>query len=244
MKKLLILSTQRSGSTMICDDIASTGVLGQPNEYFIKPIDLWYANKNKSNVVEIINEIPFKSSSSNGVQAVKIMSNQIDPIGAILNKVNLASGKNNLDCFFNYFSDFTFVRVARIDQVAQAVSRIMAKNTGIYHYLDPAKSSLRLGRSSPRERNESGIEYSHDLIQTNINDIMAEEKTMENYLQMYSIDPLKIIYEDSIASRSYINEIASRLGIPPISILAERGIKKVGGSISQSWIARFKQEIL
>ena len=40
MKKLLILSTQRSGSTMICSDIASTEVLGHPNEYFIKPIEL------------------------------------------------------------------------------------------------------------------------------------------------------------------------------------------------------------
>lgn len=244
MKKLLILSTQRSGSTMVCNDIASTGVLGQPNEYFIKPIELWHTSKNKAEIIEAINNISLKSASGNGVQAIKIMSNQIAPIGTILNTINLTSGISNLECFFNYFSEYMVVRVSRNDKVAQAVSRIMAENTGIYHYLDPKKSSLKLGRSSSRERNETGIEYSHELIQKNINDIVDEERLIQHYLETYSITPFNIIYENSVASRSYINEIAKRLEVPPISVFADRAIKKVGGAISESWIKRFNQEKL
>ena len=242
MKKLLILSTQRSGSTMICSDIASTEVLGHPNEYFIKPIELWHAKKNKTELIEAINSIPLHSSSSNGIQAIKIMSNQICSIGTILETIGLAKGRTNLDCFFNYFSDYIFVRVSRNDKVAQAVSRIMAESTGIYHHLDPTKSILKLGRSSSRERNEAGIEYSYDLIQKNIDTIINEEKTMQNYLEIRSITPFEIIYETSVSSRSYINEIARRLKVPPISIFADRSMKKVAGPISEAWIKRFKNE--
>jgi len=35
-KVLVILSTQRSGSTMVCDDISGTKILGTPTEYLQK----------------------------------------------------------------------------------------------------------------------------------------------------------------------------------------------------------------
>ncbi len=35
-QQLIIFSTQRSGSTMVCDDIAGTNLLGRPSEYLMK----------------------------------------------------------------------------------------------------------------------------------------------------------------------------------------------------------------
>ena len=84
---------------MICSDISSTGVLGHPNEYFINVIDLWQKKDDKVKIVEAIDKIGIRSSTDNGVQAVKIMSNQISLIGAILRDLNVAQGDNNFDCF-------------------------------------------------------------------------------------------------------------------------------------------------
>ena len=73
---------------------------------------------------------------------------------------------------------------------------------------------------------------------------MNEERLIQHYLETYSITPFNIIYENSVVSRSYINDIAKCLEVPPISVFADRAIKKVGGAISESWIKRFNQEKL
>lgn len=242
MQKLLILSTQRSGSTMICSDISSTGILGHPNEYFINTIDLWQRKEARDKIIDSINKISINSSTSNGVQAVKIMSNQISIIGLILQKLDIAQGSNNLDCFFSYFSDYVFIRVVREDKVAQAVSRVMAEKTGIYHYIDSSKSNLKLGRSSSNIRSEAGAVYSYDLIQDYINRIISEEQFLDDFINRYSIKPLNLLYETSIESREYINDITGLLSLPQITNFEERSLKKIGGEISKSWIRQFKED--
>lgn len=242
MKKILVLSTQRSGSTMVCGDMASSNVLGKPNEYYINIINLWNKSKDKDQVLAALKNIQLISSSANGTQAVKIMSNQIAPIGHILYSTGLCLYKSNFASFFAYFSEYKIARVIRRDKVAQAVSRIMAEGTGIYHCYDPTKSDLKLGRSSLQSRDESGLKYSYELIQTNIDSINKEEDLIQDYLDTFSLKPFNIIYENAISSRSYINDIASLIDITPVSSFPERAIKKVSGSISQEWIDRFKEE--
>ena len=39
MRRIILLSTQRSGSTMVCDDLAGAEVFGRPSEYFIRVLE-------------------------------------------------------------------------------------------------------------------------------------------------------------------------------------------------------------
>ena len=227
---------------MICSDMASTGVLGKPNEYFIKAINMWQQKAKIDDIKNYLEEVSKISASPNGVQAVKIMSNQIAPLGAIFNAIEESDSNNNFDAFFNYFSDYKIVRITRRDKVAQAVSRIMAEHTGIYHYIDSAESFLNLGHSSSSNRDETGIEYSYDLIQNTIHAIRKEEKLIEKILEAYSLQYLNVEYETSVKSRSYINEITNLVALPKITTFSDRPIKKVGGLISKEWIERFRKE--
>lgn len=121
MKKIVILSTQRSGSTVVCDDVEGTGKLGRPSEYFIKVIDA--LEKGPEDLESLIREAVGKGKTENGITSIKVMANQIFPIGRALPKSKICNNKDNKECFYELFKDAVFARVIRQDKLAQAVSR-------------------------------------------------------------------------------------------------------------------------
>jgi len=72
-KLIVICATQRCGSTMVVEDMRATGVLGVPEEYFIP----WKTSNEDIDWSQQLRQIEKKSSTDNGVAAVKIMANQL-----------------------------------------------------------------------------------------------------------------------------------------------------------------------
>ena len=165
-KIILIFSTQRSGSTMVTSDFTQTQILGKPSEYFTEKILPASKFDNCSlSVAEIKNEIKNileKAKTSNGVIAIKIMSDYIVEIAKVIEAIKItkelkeigeAITDNNIassfkgqqrkaylqKLFVDFFNNldvdgqFTAFRVYRKDKVKQAVSRFIAARTGLYH---------------------------------------------------------------------------------------------------------------
>lgn len=239
-KKLIVLATQRNGSTMVCDDIAGTNQLGKPSEYFIKVIDEMN-QLSKDQVYSLIMEVFAKGKSDNDQIAIKIMSNQIRQIGMALQKSGLCSCKDPEKCFYTFFKDSIFCRVVREDKVAQAVSRIVAFQTNIYHSADDTTGLEGMLGKVSSQRNESNLTYNKDKISSEIKNIMKEETYLDTFIAKYNLKTELIIYEKVISDRSYIEKIAKKLSIDEVQV-KERRLKKISGSISKQWIEQYKSE--
>lgn len=240
MKNIVILSTQRSGSTMVCDDIAGTGVLGTPSEYLIKVIENFKLSALE--LKKLFEDQLKKGCTENKVCSVKVMSNQIKPIGNVLKKLGFEC-ESPESCFYEFVKDSEIVRVHRQNKTAQAVSRVMARMTKVYHSADSIKGveSLVGGEASKESRDETSLEYDAKLISKEIAAINKEEFFLDNFIKQYSLEVIDVCYEEVIDNRSYVHELANSISIEQVS-LRERRLKKVSGNTSTDWIKRYQSD--
>lgn len=241
MRNLVILSTQRSGSTMVCDDFAGTNVLGRPSEYFIKVIEN-INNSSKEELKKSIETALDKGRTENGVISIKVMANQINSIGKAIYNSELCEIEDNSACFYEFFKDFVFARVKRKDKIAQAVSRVMAKQTDVYHAVDKVDGvEGMIGKFINNQRDETKVIYDFNEINSELSKIKQEEEFIDQFLNKYSIPYIDIQYEDAVQNRSYVISIANKMGVNNVNLL-ERRLKRVSGKKSEEWVERFKKE--
>lgn len=244
-KILVIFSTQRSGSTMVCDDIAGTKILGTPTEYLQK-----FLNKKnyltKDRFEEIAALIESKARTPNGVVSIKIMANQIFPFTRLVSEIYYSNETPYQKVFIDLFSKAQFLRVKRLDKVSQAVSRLMARVTKNYHSAviegDDELTKIVGSKISQAERAEVYEAYDYNLITQEIEKIEKEEKFLDELIVQLKLDVDNVIYEDVVANRDYIYRVANKFGEFNAK-LGVRRLKKIGGDVSKVWIDRYKSEI-
>ncbi len=239
---LVVLSTQRSGSTMVCDDLAGTNMLGYPSEYFIKVIDSFF-EAGDDGLGALIKDAYDRGLSKNRISSVKIMSNQIALIGEVLLKAHFVNEEGPDLAFARYFKKAMFVRVFRDDKVAQAISRVMARKTDVYHIADNIIGLKGMISKVAKVRDESGVEYKASEISVEVGRIEKEERYLDAFVKKLGVKTFDVCYEAAQTDRSYVFEIASLLGVGAVC-LADRHLKKIGGSQSRQWKDRYSREVL
>jgi len=245
--KLVILSTQRSGSTLVCDDFAGTKKLGVPTEHYIKLL-----NKNNCSLEDIENYFNKFAKTANGVEAVKIMANQLDPINNLYKKAGLDpykrflsfQKKNEYPYFFKQYKNAKFFRVFREDKIAQAVSLIFSEKTDVFHLVESSEKLKNIVGKETEDANIRNVsfEYNRDEIDQRLNFIKKNENKLDDFCSMYNIEPYLIKYENIISSNNYIKKIGNDLGISDANP-AERSLKKIGGANALYWIEKYKKEL-
>ncbi len=239
MSKLIVLSTQRSGSTMVCDDLTGTNRLGRPSEYFIKVIK-GIGKCSPEQLRSLIYESLEKGETSNGILGLKIMANQILPIGKALSLSELCNDESNERCFYSFFKDAVFIRVIREDKIAQAVSRVIARQTGVYHVADTITGLEGMLGKISKKRDEKLLTYDYEAILKEVKNIKEEEDYLDRFFCIYNLTPLPIVYEKAIEDRTYVEKLAISLGVGSVKIINRR-LKKASVVISQNWVRQFRR---
>lgn len=243
-KLMLILSTQRSGSTMVCDDIQGVDLLGSPSEYFIDTIEKYQRNESIEAIkLSFMNAFSY-GKTKNGFCSIKIMSNQIIPLGKILNKIGLCKNNSPEECFYNYFKDSFILVLERKNKLSQAISRVLAQQRRIYHSIieDSEKKLKGVGSFTYKDIDDSGLNYSEIEIKKEIDKIASEESLLNNFLYKYNLEYKKIYYEDVVDDRSYVQDIANLIGTKESVELLPRRLKKISGDINEMWAIKFKSD--
>ena len=241
-KSIVILSTQRSGSTMVCDDLISTGVLGRPSEYYLE----YFSNYQKVAPElrgQLFHRLLARGLSENGVCGVKVMASYVGMCGDMIRQLGLCSSKDAVKGFFEFYANSIFARVVRKNRIEQAVSRVLAEATGRYHAASAPDASLvrDFGKVDNGETPLISPEYSRELIKREMIKIDQEEKFWDDNLKSNQIDPIVINYEVATLDRSFVATLGARLGFDHIQA-GPRRLKKVGGAVANEWVARFQTE--
>lgn len=247
MLQIVLCATQRCGSTMIIEDMRNTGSLGQPEEWFVP----WDPGNTEVNWQQAFAGVLKRACGDNGVMAVKVMANQLHTINACLAGVFPAAPNSNPDPdqdrefghFARAFQDAKWVKITRRDTVAQAISRLMAKQTGINHatgHPEEAHFAGNLARGYDRDYNRKTV-YNYDVLLNYVTAIVLENLAWSRFFASHGIIPVELIYEQVAedAEMTHLDAIAGLIGQQAEPKRQPRTMVKMGNSRNHAWHQRF-----
>lgn len=225
-----ILSTPRSGSTMFCDALTSTGLAGFPREHLREPsLTLeQHGNFDSSRYIKAIKSL---HTTPNSVFGTKLISHFI--------KRYLVASNNQLNPV-QYFDKFIYL--VRQDKAAQAVSLFMAQKSGVWKINKAEKLSSYREKINNKSVTQEDLQQVHKLHGR----LIQEEKFIEDLCQQNNIEPLVVSYEDLTTDLySNVERVLHYLDIISSSSNLDLNIKikekKLSSQKSQEIVKLYKQ---
>jgi trehalose 2-sulfotransferase len=214
----MICATSRSGSTYLCELLASTGVLGNPREYFNTG---GRRSRNEpaypSDRLAQLDIIRTSGATGNGIYAVKVIGPQLLRI------------EKRIDPFRD-LPNLALVRLRRMDVVGQAISLTRPRQTGQFVASD---------------RPRGAAAYDAQAIRDALQSIAAQEAIWDTAMARLGVQPLAVTCEDVLADpQAVVDRIALLLRLPlpvPIDrVVVAQAMQR--DDRSAEWRARFLAE--
>jgi len=239
-KTIILCATQRSGSTMIIEDMRNTGQLGSPEEWFVP----WDPEKKDIVWRDQLDGVLHRAGRGSGVQAIKVMANQLAKVDRCLSGNSEPS--RDFGSFRRAFPDAVWVKIARGDVIYQAISRLMARQTGVNHATQNADDEHFAGnllKGYASDYNEKTT-YKFDVILREINSITLENLAWTAFFSAHGIEPLSLVYEEFSKDQdmTHLDRMASVIGFSGVE-KRERSMVKVGNQKNREWHERFLSDV-
>lgn len=200
----ILCGTPRTGSTMLCSLLSSTGVLGRPESYFRQLDEASWAQRlgvpadgiRGHDYSAFLQAVKAVATTDNGVCAVRIMWGSLGPIVERL-------GTSRAQCDFvtleQAFGPLTLIYLRREDVFGQAASCARAEQTNFWQQGDVA---LR----EPEE----------DLAQmkTLLRTIAEHNEAWQSWFDSQGLEPHLVTYEQLVRDpRGVVDGIADRMSV-------------------------------
>lgn len=223
-----IITTPRSGSTLLSQLLASTGVAGYPQEH------LRLATQTLScecgfDYVRLLRILAATRATPNGVFGTKLIMHFLEKHQA------------QRESFEAVARAFKFIKLVRVDRVAQAVSLHLARATGIWHLHDDRTRRIydeKIGAIRIDQRHIDGVRAMY-------NEICREEALMVELFDRWRIAPMLVKYEQLMAYPEVeIGRVTDFLGIDePYNHQAHRTTsKRLRSNINKGLADAYRQE--
>ncbi len=242
----VICTSPRSGSTLLCTMLTSTGVAGKPDSYFFgTSLDGWLDDlgvvpDETANEPEIL-ELAFRMAHRKGRNGTNIFGLRLQGHSfryfceklAVLYPGRLTDYQR----IQHAFGATLFVHLTRSDKIEQAVSYLKARQTGLWH-LAPDGSELE--RLAPHREPH----YSREEIRTCVETMAAYDRDWNDWFAREGIEPVRISYDDlSKNPIGILRLVLDRLGLDDAAADGVTlGVKKLADSTNEEWVARFRTE--
>jgi len=248
IKSYIVCATPRCGTTLLCDLLADTGVAGRPDSFFRHQSIPWWADYLNVSVANWGDEYKFDQSYLSAVLLEGTGGTQVFGMRLMWESVgDLSIGLESLypglpsdsARFQSAFGPPVYVYLSREDKVAQAVSRLKAEQTGLWH-VD--------ADGTERERVKQGQAPVYDALglAEQVTKLEEEDAAWANWFSRQGIEPLRITYEMlSAGPKAVVATVLSALGLDPaIAGTVEPRTMKLADNESRKWAARFRTERL
>lgn len=246
VQSYILCATPRSGSTLLCDLIEGTGVAGRPASYFRKESIPRWASRLQVGIAgsegaavfgrDYIEAVIAAGRGGTDLFGLRIMRESGDELSARLD--DLFPGlANDRARFETVFGPSLFIHLSRNDKVSQAVSRVKAMQTGLWHI---AADGTERERTSPAR----AIVYDRDEIGRYVDDLTAQDESWNNWFDNNDIEPLRLTYEAlSQDPTAALATVLAALGLDPaIASAIEPKTARLSDGESRNWVARFRAE--
>ncbi len=137
----------------------------------------------------------------------------------------------------NVFGPTTFIHLSRKDRVSQAISRVRAEQTGLWHRHADGSEMERL--APPKEPH-----YDPDAIAQHVKELSALDVEWERWFKHHKLEPVRIAYDTLAAEpQKVLSDVLSAIGCDPtLAEQVETPTAKLADRESQDWRERFLSE--
>jgi len=239
---LMILSTQRSGSTLLCRDIAGLNSIGSPDEYFLPLL----ASK-KSDSARIDKFLRSGNKFNSDYYAINLMYNYLHQFGAWVATGKFNCGGRNrksdalyaIDFFNNNFDNKIFVYIERTSLFDQALSRYRSHKSNVFHLTSSSKIISGFSGNSYTEK-EIIEQFDFKEFMEYCNLLLIEKRNCARIVTESEVDWIHLKYEEVVNNYpDYLRKITNAAGFENITLVNKtRGLKKV---ISQEFYDQIKE---
>ncbi|QSB13176.1 sulfotransferase [Natronosporangium hydrolyticum] len=232
----VICGTPRTGSTLLCSLLRSTGVAGRPESYFRRPDaeslarrwELPRGDDGGWRFPDFLAAAIAAGSTPNGIFGVRIMWGTLDELVAQLRAAAPVAGAADVELLRQAFGRLRFVYVERADTVAQAVSWARAEQTKRWQVGDaPSQEPPRYDRSRIAQ-----------LVET----IEQQRAAWRRWFAEQHVEPYEVSYEELAADPTGVTEgvlDSLELVLPPGAAIRSR-VPRQADELNADWIARFR----
>jgi LPS sulfotransferase NodH len=226
MTTIIICTLPRTGSTLLAETMAGTGVLGAPDEFFHHKRRKKLADRFGVPVGDLAgyaNAVAKSTGTSNGVTAVKLMGRQLE---RLVESGDLETPA--LRSFLGLFDDARIITLFRRDKLRQALSLLRAHQTGQWQRGDE--------RATPPK-------YEKKLVRKMINRVIRLEGRWDREMKASGVTPdLRLEYEDVTSDMKVaLGRIAALAGValPDDLDIGEPPTKRQRDALTEEWVDRF-----
>ena len=233
----LICATPRTGSTLLCGLMESTGVAERPESYFRREdldayADNWGVPRAADGPIDdvFVRAAVAAGSTANGIFSARIMWNTMTELTNALAAITSDPTYSELELLTRTFGRTLFVHLRRDDVVAQAVSWARAEHT---HFWQP-EEELTPGGQDPH--------FDRDLISRLAQTIDEHEAGWRAWFAEQGVVPHEIEYEDLAADP--IGVTRGALDFLGLDLPADRTIvarhRRQADDLNADWTTRFR----
>ncbi len=227
-RTFFLCSTPRTGSTMLGNTLAETGLVGRAGEYFGEPF--------RREIVPGLSRRRFddylvgclEHARGTGTFGVKL---HWDQVGVFLHLLRLRrglAGASDGAVVEAVFPRPSYVFLTREDTLAQAVSWWRAMTSGTWTDGRPA-----VGEPA----------FDFDGIAGRLRRIEEHNEAWEAWFRRNALEPLRLSYERAVADPlGAVVEVLRRCGVePPAGLAVSPATARQGDGVNDEWIRRYRE---
>jgi LPS sulfotransferase NodH len=241
----ILCGTPRSGSTLLCTLLESSGVAGRPNSWFraenlFEFADGWGVSHADGTETPAFDRAFLAAMIAHGrggsdIFGLRLMWPSLADAITRLARVHGTAAPPAL--FERAFGPTLYVHFARKDKLAQAISLVRAEQSGLWHR--NADGTVREGPDIPHP-----VTYDPERIATLVAELEADDRSWREFFAAHAITPLHLTYEDLAADpRAALAHILAALGQDPaIAATVPVRTARLADETSTDWANRFRRE--
>ncbi len=238
----VICATPRSGSTLLCTLLKATGIAGDPNSYF-RPDDVaeWALEWGLPSADHCfgsayLNAMRHAGRGRTPLFGLRLMAENIPDASDCLARC-FAQQRDDAARFNAAFGITCYIHLTRADKVAQAVSYVKARQSGLWHQAPDGTDLERIGTPQTPK-------YDPDAITRQINALALAEAAWSEWFAAQAITPLRLTYSALATDpQGAVARVLTHLNLDPARAGAlEPRTATLRDQQSAEWCARYKSQ--
>jgi LPS sulfotransferase NodH len=218
-RTFFICSTPRTGSTMLGNLLADTGLVGRAGEYFGEFF--------RRDVVHVLDCT--RHARGTGTLGIKLHWDQVEVFVYLLRLRRGLGGSNDREVIQAVFPAPSYVWMTRDDTLAQAVSWWKAITTGKWTDGRPVTGEAA---------------FDVDGIAGRIRRIEEHTEAWRRWFETNGIEPLRVTYERLAADPTAVaRSVLDSLGVAvPADFAVIPGTEQQADAVNEDWIRRYREQ--
>lgn len=230
----LICSTPRSGSNLLCEALANTGLAGHPQEFFSPSVQATLVGRwGADTIAAYLAELCDRTTTPNAVFGAKLMAGHLPQL---LSDLRALPGLADLEApavLAAALPGLRYVWIHRSDRLRQAISLLRAQQTDTW---------IRPGTA---DRHHVAPRFDRAKIRDRMAHLDAVEAGWRDFFADAGIDPIHVHYEELVADyEGTARRVVAELGItaPTDLRFGERRLEAQADELTEQWVQRFRRE--